>query len=147
MEITKELLKKEFEKYNKMYFDNKLEMCEFHYHYINMFGRYSTTIKNNKIIGHIWITKKTDWDEKKLKQIMVHEMIHHYVHTVQGIKFDGLFQHGRQFVKQIKRIKKQHNYEVLVCFPNWKFKKEKDNHEGKIFLKTMNILRNKMHLF
>ena len=146
MEITKELLKEKFEEYNKLYFDNKLEMCTFNYSYFRMFGRYTqVTTAKGKVVGKIWVSKSVDWNEDMLKQIMVHEMIHHYVHTIDKVKLDGLFQHGKHFVRQIKRIKKKFGYEVLICYPNWKFKNG-DNNSG-VTLKVLNVLRNKMHLF
>ena len=59
------------------------------------------------------ISKSVDWDEEKLKQIIVHEMIHHYVHTIDGISLDGLFQHGFHFVRQTKNTLSQRLTHVL----------------------------------
>ena len=103
MEITKELLKQKFEEYNKMYFNNELPMCTFSYNYMRFaFGLYTirTRYKERKV-GHIRISKSIDLDEEMLRQLLVHEMIHHYVHFIDGVSFDGFFSHGRHFVRQI----------------------------------------------
>ena len=101
MEITKELLKQKFEEYNKLYFNNELPMCRFTYTYMrDVFGRYMTsTTPKGKKIGHIWISKSIDLDEEMLRELLVHEMIHHYVRTIDGVFFDGFFCDGRHFVR------------------------------------------------
>ena len=101
MEITKELLKQKFEEYNKLYFNNELPMCRFTYTYMrDVFGRYMTsTTPKCKKIGHIWISKSIDLDEEMLRELLVHEMIHHYVRTIDGVFFDGFFCDGRHFVR------------------------------------------------
>ena len=147
MEITKELLKQKFEEYNKLYFNNELPMCTFSYNYMRFaFGLYTirTRYKERKV-GHIRISKSIDLDEEMLRQLLVHEMIHHYVHFIDGVSFDGFFSHGRHFVRQIKRIKKEHGLEILVCYPDWYFRKEKPN--TSLSLKVITFLRNNLHLF
>lgn len=147
MEITKELLKQKFEEYNKMYFNNELPMCTFSYNYMRFaFGLYTirTRYKERKV-GHIRISKSIDLDEEMLRQLLVHEMIHHYVHFIDGVSFDGFFSHGRHFVRQIKRIKKEYGLEILVCYPDWYFRKEKPN--TSLSLKVISFLRNNLHLF
>lgn len=147
MEITKELLKQKFEEYNKMYFNNELPMCTFSYNYMRFaFGLYTirTRYKERKV-GHIRISKSIDLDEEMLRQLLVHEMIHHYVHFIDGVSFDGFFSHGRHFVRQIKRIKKEYGLEILVCYPDWNFRKEKPN--TSLSLKVITFLRNDLHLF
>ena len=149
MEITIELLKKDFEKYNKMYFNGELAMCRFTYRYMrDAFGKYKPdhTTKGDKI-GHIWISKSVDWDEEKLKQIVVHEMIHHYVHTIDGVSFDGLFQHGFYFVRQTRRLKKQFGYEVVPYYPFWHFKNDKNTYKVNFSSRLTHIFGNKLHLF
>ena len=148
LEITKELLKQKFMEYNRLYFNNELAMCRFTYTYMrDVFGRYTTNItpKREKM-GHIWISKSIDLDEEMFRELLVHEMIHHYVRTIDGVFFDGFFCHGRHFVRQVKRIKKEHGLEILICSPQWHFKREKPKPMS-ISLKVINILRNKLHLF
>ena len=66
MEITKELLKQKFVEYNKLYFNNELKMCRFTYTYMrDVFGRYMThTTPKGEKMGHIWISKSIDLDER-----------------------------------------------------------------------------------
>jgi hypothetical protein len=79
------------------------------------------------------------------EELMVHEMIHHYVQTIDGVSFDGLFQHGRHFVRQIKRIKKRYGLEIWVCCPHWHFRNEKPKYSQSS--KVIGYLRNNLHLF
>ena len=147
MEITKELLKQKFEEYNKLYFNNELPMCTFSYNYMkDAFGRYATHTKSNgRKVGNIRISKSMDLDEEMLRQLLVHEMIHHYVHTIDGVSFDGFFCHGWHFVRQIKRIEKEYGLEIKVCYPEWRFKGEKRKTSAS--LKVIGFLRNTLHLF
>ena len=147
MEITKELLKQKFEEYNNLYFNNELPMCTFSYNYMRYaFGTYTTHTKSiGQKMGHIRISKSIDLDEEMLRELLVHEMIHHYVRTIDGVFFDGFFCHGRHFVRQIKRIKKEHGLEIQVFYPDWHFRKEKPNTSRS--LKVIAFLRNNLHLF
>ena len=147
MEITKQLLKQKFEEYNKLYFNNELPKCTFSYNYMRYaFGTYTTHTKSNgQKIGHIRISKSIDLDEDMLRDLLVHEMIHHYVRTIDGVFFDGFFCHGRHFVRQIKRIKKQFGLEITIIYPEWHFRNEKPNTSRS--LKVIAFLRNRLHLF
>lgn len=53
------------------------------------------------------LKKDIDDFEYKLKEILIHEMVHMYVRTVEGVKHDGLFGHGRRFKKHKRRLKKE----------------------------------------
>ena len=148
MEITKDLLKQKFKEYNELYFNNELAMCKFSYIYMrDAFGRYMTcNTPKGKKKGHIWISRSIDLDEDMLRELLVHEMIHHYVRTIDCVFFDGFFCHGRHFVRQVKRIKKQHGLEINIFEPQWHFKGEKPKPMSSS-LKVINVLRNKLHLF
>ena len=91
MEITKELLKQKFEEYNNLYFNNELPMCTFSYNYMRYaFGTYTTHTKSNgQKMGHIRISKSIDLDEEMLRELLVHEMIHHYVVFYPDWRFRG----------------------------------------------------------
>ena len=125
MEVTKDLLKKKFEEYNKLYFNNELSKCTMHYIGLGKgLGVYIPKKgKNNKVNGSIWINNKVEWNEELLKLLLIHEMIHHYIETVKKIKFDGLFSHGFFFRSKMNKINKEFGLNVSVHFKNIKFKK------------------------
>ena len=122
MEITKILLKQKFEEYNKLYFNNELPMCRFTYTYMrDVYGRYMTsTTPKGKKIGHIWISKSI-------------------------VFFDGFFCHGRHFVRQVKRIKKQYGLDIWICSPHWHYRNEKPHTSRST--EFIGFLRNRLHLF
>lgn len=111
MEITKELLKQKFEEYNKLYFNNELKMCRFTYTYMrDMFGRHMTyTTPKGEKMGHIWISKSIDLDEGMLRELLVHEMIHHYVRTIDGVFLS-------HFLSQSHRVLKKPSPFILVSY-------------------------------
>lgn len=103
MEVNKKILKALYREYNKLYFDNILSPCDCHYIKLDAFGRY--TNQNGK--GKIWITTDVDWTEETLRKVLVHEMIHHYVKTIDGKNEYLFFRHGFKFRRQMKRINKE----------------------------------------
>ena len=116
MRITKEDIKVRFDEYNKLYFGGCLSPCK--YHIIREkrcpLGLYNPSFKNGKIIGHIWIAYQVDWEEDGLKEVIIHEMIHHYVQTIEGHK-GGLFGHNWRFKRQCKRLKKEYGLNIRIC--------------------------------
>jgi hypothetical protein len=108
--FTKTNLKEKFNEYNKLYFNNKLGKCKLYFFSknIHFFGKYVDTInKKGEIISKIYIGQNTIWTEENLKEILVHEMIHMYIRTVENKKFDGLLGHGNSFRKYCKKLKKE----------------------------------------
>lgn len=111
MKITKNILKEKFEEYNIKYFNSILPKCELSVCKLQCFGQY-TRMKTKRNRNRIWITTDVDWTEETFKDVLIHEMIHHYVTTVDGCElFDGyswygLFGHGKHFRKQVHRLKK-----------------------------------------
>ena len=90
--ITKNLISKLFFKYNKEYFDNKLQLPNFDIlHSKRLLGQFRTKEhKKPKIL----ITKDVEWTENDLRDILVHEMVHLYVWEKTGKnnnKHNGLF--------------------------------------------------------
>lgn len=131
MKITKDILKQKFEEYNREYFNSILPKCEFSACKLDCFGQYTCPNSKSKKRNRIWITTDVDWTEETLKDVLIHEMIHHYVTTVDGCKlFDGfswygLFGHGKHFRKQIYRLKKEFGLKVHIHYPFLYHKKEK----------------------
>ena len=104
-----------FNEYNKLYFWGKLGKCEFHYipKSQNSAGWYNhRKLKSGKVRDQIWIGKCVRWTDQVLKEILVHEMIHMYVRTVEGKRMDGLLGHGRRFRRHCRRLKR--DYGLLI---------------------------------
>ena len=118
MVITKELLKSLFDEYNELYFDGKLGKCNFSFFTKNLsiLGSYnSRNDKNGKPKDKIWIGTSVKWTEEHLQRILIHEMIHMYVHRIEGHRYDGIFGHGRRFRREARRIRKEYGIETLKC--------------------------------
>lgn len=115
MIITNEDIKIRFDEYNKKYFGGVLPKCKCHSRRDkrSSFGTYTYTRKNGKIEGHIWIARDVDWSEEDLREVIVHEMIHHYVRTIEGHK-GGLFGHNWRFRRQCRRIKREYGINIHV---------------------------------
>jgi hypothetical protein len=125
MEVTKELLKELYKKYNILYFNDELPLCTLHYSNIDIcLGRYTyKKDKDGKIKGHIWITTKVNWSEETIKVVLIHEMIHHYIKTIEKRNFDGLFGHGFFFRRKMNKINKEYGLNVKTYFKEIKIKK------------------------
>lgn len=115
--ITKEDVRSRYKKYNRMYFDNRLGKCKFSVQKQWSFGTYTyKREKNGTTTGHIWIATNVDWTEEALREVIIHEMIHHYVKTI-DMRFAGLFGHGWPFIKQCRRLKRDYGLKVTVYSP------------------------------
>ena len=88
--MNKKIIKELYKEYNALYFNGALSLCDCHYIKLDALGRY--TNQNGK--GKIWITNDVDWTEETLREVLVHEMIHHYVKTIEGKNEYLFFRHG-----------------------------------------------------
>ena len=114
--ITKEDIRIRYKEYNRLYFGNLLKHCDFSVQKMLCLGLYTHKKGKNGIIkGHIWITNDVDWVEEDLREVIIHEMIHHYVKTIER-KWDGLFGHGRLFRRQCKRLKNDYGLNILIHY-------------------------------
>lgn len=123
--ITKEQIKDLYIKYNKLYFNGVLPKCKCHvFKGKSCYGFYSYQ-KNNKAAG-IWIAYNVEWTEETLRECVVHEMIHHYVRTIEGHK-GGLLGHNWRFRRQCRRLKKEFGINITIFGhePHIGVKKEK----------------------
>ena len=113
MKITKDDIKIRFNEYNQKYFNNILQPCKYHIirNSKSTFGIYVPAFKTDKIIGHIWIANNVDWTEEDLREIIIHEMIHHYVQTIEGHS-GGLLGHNWRFKRQCRRLKKEYGLNI-----------------------------------
>ena len=119
IEVTVELLKELFKKYNKLYFDNNLMLptfsleCndniagEFRYRFIKKGGQWTLGRKVIHINGNII------WNEQTLRSVLIHEMIHYYVQSrKKEPSRDGDFQHWGLF--WITRLKLNWKYNLDI---------------------------------
>ena len=115
MRITKEDIRVRFDEYNKKYFDGVLQPCKCHVkkRKLGPLGLYHPSFKNGKIIGHIWISYYVDWTEEDLRDVIVHEMIHHYTQTIEGHK-GGLFGHNWRFKRLYRRLNKEYGLNIRI---------------------------------
>ena len=103
-------LKNRFEEYNKLYFGGQLGKCKFGYIYksCGAYGKYSLLRKSNGTKeSNIYICLEIKWSDELLKNTLIHEMVHMYVATIDGVEWDGVIGHGRYFRRQCKRLKKE----------------------------------------
>lgn len=121
MKITKEDLKVRFDEYNRLYFGGKLGKCTFSARKIGSFGFYFfKTAKSGKLESRITLTTNVNWTEDSLRDVLVHEMIHHYVVTIDGCKWVdgwswyGLFGHGKHFRRQVRRIERENGLKIYI---------------------------------
>jgi len=114
MEVTKTIIRDLYKKYNKLYFGGVLSLCDCHYIKIDAFGRY--TNQNGK--GKIWITNDVDWTEETLREVVVHEMIHHYVKSILGKNEYIFFRHGFRFRRMMRKLNKEFGLGITVSAKN-----------------------------
>lgn len=116
VELTKADLKERFDKYNVMYFDGKLGKCKFYWMSPNQnnYGKYIGQPSPKGIISSIGVARNTIWTEDNLRELLVHEMIHMYITTIEGKMFDGVLGHGRRFRAHRKRLRKEHGLNIRI---------------------------------
>lgn len=115
MNITKEELQRKFNQYNNLYFEGKLGPCRFYFLSRNcgIIGKYIDPLKSNgERESRIGINKYAITSDESLRNVLVHEMVHMYVYTIEGVKFDGLFGHGFRFRRHKRRIKRDFDFTI-----------------------------------
>ena len=117
MKLTKELLKERFAEYNKAYFNGELGPCKFGFLYKSdgLYGKFcAQENRSGKLIGRIMLGTSIEWNEERLRSVLVHEMIHMYVRIVEGCWFDGLLGHGRRFRRHRRRLKRDYGLQIDI---------------------------------
>ena len=114
-ELSKDGIKERFDRYNNQYFGGVLGTCSFFW--LNaepgFNGKYAEMCTSDgKVHSQIGINRKIHWTEEGFRDLLVHEMIHMYVSTIDGKKHDGLFGHGRHFRAQCKRLKAEFGLDI-----------------------------------
>ena len=114
MEVNKAIIKDLYKRYNALYFSGVLPLCDCHYIKLDAFGRY--TNQNGK--GKIWITNDVDWTEETLREVLVHEMIHHYVKSIEGKNEYLFFRHGFRFRRMMRKLNREFDLGITVSAKN-----------------------------
>ena len=117
MKITKEDLKVRFDEYNRLYFDGKLKNAKMGFlskSFKTIVGVFEFEIDKNQRVKNtsIKISKRINWDEEKLKSVLLHEMAHLSVTQ----KYRKSKKHGLAYIKECKRIESQYNVKVWHCW-------------------------------
>lgn len=139
MKITNEDLKVRFDEYNQLYFNGKLRRSKMGFlgkSYKTIVGIFEFEIDSNRRVKNpsIKISKRIDWDEEKLRRVLLHEMAH--MSVTQKYKKDK--KHGIAYIKECKRIECQYNVRVWHC---WMRKGYVDNKDS-IFILPVVFCRN-----
>ena len=100
MEVTKALLKEKFTVFNEKYFNN--EVCDCNFRVIKTDG-YLGRLIDEDVIRPVLCVAKTDfynnecgWDEDRLDNTIMHEMIHALIYTRHGVR-SSIGCHGIRF--------------------------------------------------
>lgn len=120
MKITKKTLKDKFIEYNKLYFNNKLPMCNFKaVKYWHALGTFYRKDKSGKCSIYIRseMFNNVEWSEKTLRSILVHEMIHYYVIYILGIK-TRLSPHNILFRIVKNKLNKKYDLGIVCGYPS-----------------------------
>ena len=102
MKLNKDLIKKDFIKFNKEYFDGKLKIPLFE---LRSLKRALGLCYNNLIV----ISSYYDLPSRVYKDILLHEMIHLYIRQN---KLGDNKVHGRRFMSIANRINKQGGWNI-----------------------------------
>lgn len=81
MKITKEDLKVRFDEYNQLYFEGKLKRAKIGFlstSFKTIVGIFEFEIDQNRRVKNpsIKVSKRINWDEEKLRRVLLHEMAH-----------------------------------------------------------------------
>ena len=117
MEIAKEDLRLRFYEYNQLYFDGRLKSVKLGFlskSFKTIVGVFEFEIDNNRRVKNptIKISKRIDWDEEKLRRVLLHEMAHLSVTQ----KYKKGKKHGIAYIKECKRIESKYNVKVWHCW-------------------------------
>ena len=112
MNVSRKILKEKFESFNEKYFDG--EVCDCDFKIINTDAYVGRFIDKNVIKPIICVSKtdfinyETGWDEDRLDNTILHEMIHALIYTRHGI-VPTIGCHGFRFrAISIKLLLKHH---------------------------------------
>lgn len=117
-------LAKLFRELNGKYFRNKLGECKFEVSpdpCDNLTAAAAIEYRdkrNGNKAATIIFNSRIDWDEKSIRQVLLHELIHFYVFVKIG--HCPCFQHGLPFIFKMITINILHNEHIHMCWPGEK---------------------------
>jgi hypothetical protein len=116
VELTKADLRERFDKYNELYFEGKLCGCKFFWLSSNhcAYGKYIAQPTKKGLISKIGVARNTIWTEENLRELLVHEMIHMYIRTIECEAYDGVLGHGRRFRAHCKRLRDRFGLNIRI---------------------------------
>lgn len=126
IEITKEFVKEKFKEYNELYFNGELKMPIITLIDGTKYAGRFLCKRNSKyelIRKEIQIAENIYWTLTDFRNVLVHEMIHYYVHTKDKCPLSGDFQHWGLFWRMKVKL-------------NWKYGLHIKNRDTQLKLKT-----------
>ena len=118
MEMTIELLEEKYDEYNEMYFDGKLPRPN-HFGLLKSFKKYGEFRCNSHAPGSklfnvtISISCYYIWDEKHLRDVLCHEMLHYKCERSKNVEED---MHGQMFVKAAEEMNKKYGLNISARY-------------------------------
>jgi hypothetical protein len=79
-----------------------------------VYGKYIGQPTKNGLKSKIGVARNMMWTEENLKELLIHEMIHMYIRTVEGKSHDGILGHGKRFRAHCKRLKNRFGLIIKV---------------------------------
>lgn len=140
MELTTEILKERFDKYNKEYFNGELFTPELLLkRSFKTMGLFECTKKSLQRGRRIWgakihISSYFNWTEEFLRDVLVHEMIHFYLAKKH---IDDNLSHGEEFLKMANRFNEEYGMNIAVTYEGRKMGRSKEAPRISWFLKRM----------
>ena len=113
-------LTKLFRELNEKYYKNRLGDCKIEAvpNPGNNKSAAAAIIYHKKWTGGntatVYFNSRIDWDEKTIRQVLLHEMIHYYIFVVTGRKL--FFSHGLHFVLVMLKINLLYNEHIHIFF-------------------------------
>jgi hypothetical protein len=115
MKVTIQELKAHFMNFNRMYFDNSLEMPEFwimHSHrLLGLFECFMTPYGGEN--PRIGVSDGYAFTFEELRDVLVHEMIHYYL-TYTGE--DKKVRHGKKFKRMAEELNEEYGLNIQVKY-------------------------------
>ena len=124
MIITEEIIADKFEEYNKTYFNYELPTPRFgllkSYRTCGYFSCKKEKGKRRVKQQQIDISVYYDWDEKDLRDIIVHEMVHYYLRYNH---IDDNVSHGEAFHAMAKEMNEKYGLNITERVNTLNFKR------------------------